>query len=295
MGSDRWVQSIDSQRAIDVEAATSEVEVDGRTFPVVDEGEGPVVMLFHGFPDSRYLWRYQVPALTDAGFRVVAPDLRGFGDAPKPQAVEAYELSTVVEEDVVGLLDALGVEEARLVGHDWGAHLAWLTAATCPDRVERLAALTSGSPGNSGYERVEQMKEFWHVYYYQFEGAAEAQLRHDDWRLFRDWCEGGDDVERYVEDLSRPGALTASLNWYRANIQPRPPDEEAGYPDVTCPVLGVWAEDDAYLLAEQMRSSTENIDLTEGSWRYETVEASHWMPVDAPVELNRLLVDFLDD
>lgn len=277
-----------------MEAATREVEVDGRTFPVIDEGEGPVVMLFHGFPDTRRLWRYQVPALTDAGFRVVAPDLRGFGDAPKPKSVEAYKLSTILEEDVVGLMDALDVERARLVGHDWGSHLAWLTASTYPDRVEQLAALASGSPGNSGYRSVEQMREFWHVYYYQFEEDAEGMLRRDDWQFFRDWCEGGDDVERYVENLSRPGALTAALNWYRANVRPRPPEGGASYPDITCPVLGVWAEDDAYLRAEQMQQSTENIDLTEGSWRYETVEASHWLPVDAPVETNRLLVDFLD-
>lgn len=100
--------------------------------------------------------------------------------------------------------------------------------------------------------------------------------------------------ETIDRDLSRPGALTAALDGYRANIRPKPPEEsQLDYPDITCPVLGVHAENDAYSKAEQMRKPTENVDLTEGSRRYETVGgASHWLPVDAPVELNRLLVDF---
>jgi pimeloyl-ACP methyl ester carboxylesterase len=293
MSNDEAVENIERRRTVDVDAATEEVEVGDRTFPVVDAGEGPAVMLFHGFPDSRRLWRYQVPALVEAGFRVVAPDLRGFGDAPKPQEVEAYELPTIVEEDVLAIMDALDIEESRVVGHDWGAHVAWLTALTVPDRVEQVAVLSSGSPDNSGYLVADQMSSFWHVYFFQFE-AAEAQLRHDDWRLFRDWCEGGDDVERYVEELSRPGALTAGLNWYRANIRPEPPEKGEAIPDLTCPVMGVLAEDDPYLNEPQMARSHEKIDLTEGSWRYETVESGHWMPVDAPVEVNRLLVDFFD-
>jgi pimeloyl-ACP methyl ester carboxylesterase len=283
--------------SVDIEKVTREVDVNGRTFPVIDAGEGPVVFMTHGFPDSRRMWRYQVPALTDAGFRVVAPDLRGFGDAPKPEDVDSYELGTVIEEDVIGLMDAMDIETARFVGHDWGGQVAWLTTAAYPERVEQLVALTAGAPGNSGYSTVEQMGAFWHVYFFQFEDAAEAWIRHDDWQFFRDWCKGGDDIERYIEQLSRPGALTAALNWYRANIRPQPPAESVvEYPDVTCPVMGVLAEDDAYLRAPQMRRSTERIDLTRGSWRYETVpNASHWLTVDEPLAVNRLLVDFLSE
>ena len=282
--------------AVDVDSETEQMRVSGRSFPVVDHGSGPTVVLLHGFPDTRRLWRHQIPALADAGFRVLAPDLSGFGDAPKPEAVEAYELQTVVEEDVVGLLDAVGGETAHVVGHDWGAQVGWTAAATQPDRVVSLTALTSGMLGNSGFASAAQRRALWHLNYFQFE-AAEHALRADDWALFRDWCAGGDDVDRYVDRLSEPGALTAALNWYRANARPVPPaDAPPEPPDVTCPVMGVLAEDDAYLLEPQLRNSTEMIDLTEGSWRYETVaDASHWLTVDEPRATTRLLVDFLTD
>jgi pimeloyl-ACP methyl ester carboxylesterase len=276
---------------IDVEDATNTVEIDSGSFPVLDHGEGPVVLLLHGFPDSRHLWRYQVPALADAGFRVVAPDMRGFGNAPRPEPVEAYTLPNAVG-DVLSILEALGIGEVRLVGHDFGAAVAWLLAATAPDTVERLVALSVGAPGNSGARTLEQRERSWYFYFFQFEGVAEAWLRHDDWRLFRAWTRGDGDLERYLQDLSRPGALAAGLGWYRANVRPEPPDESgAGYPSVTCPVLGVWSDGDHYLTEGHMRGSTEKVD---GPWRYERVaDASHWMMLDRPAELNDLLLDFL--
>lgn len=286
-----------SVSAVDVSRVTESVELEAGTFPVIDHGEGPAVVLLHGFPDTRRLWRFQVPALVEAGFRVIAPDLRGFGDAPKPQDVEGYRLPEIVQTDAVGLFDAFGVESAHVVSHDWGAQVGWQLAATRPDRVESLTALTAGPLGNSGFASAEQMRDLWHLYYFQFEGAAEANLTVDDWALFRDWCVGGDDVDRYVERLSEPGALTAALNWYRANAKPVEPAElPADPPLVTCPVMGVLAEDDAYLNAPQLRHATERIDRTEGSWRYETVpEASHWLTVDRPQAVNRLLVEFLPE
>ena len=278
---------------IDVEDATSTVELDSGSFPVLDHGEGPVVLLLHGFPDSRHLWRYQVPALADAGFRVIAPDLRGFGDAPKPEVVDAYALPTVIE-DVMRILGTKGIQNVRLVGHDWGAGVAWLIAATQPDTVERLAALSVGAPGHSGTRTIEQREHSWYVYFFQFEEIAEAWLRHNDWRLFREWTRGDGDHERYIEDLSRPGALTAGLNWYRANLRPQLPEESGfEYPDVTCPVLGVWSDGDHYLTEGYVTGSTEKVT---GPWRYEKItDASHWMMLEKPSELNELLVEFLTE
>ena len=276
--------------AVDVADATRTVEVPSGSFPVLDHGEGPAVVLLHGFPDSRHLWRYQVPALAEAGFRVLAPDMRGFGDAPKPEAVEAYALPNAVA-DVVGILEALGVEEVRLVGHDYGSAVAWLLASTRPDLVERLVALSVGAPGNPGTRTLEQRERSWYFYFFQFEGIAEAWLRHDDWQLFREFTREDGDQERYIEDLSRPGALTAALNWYRANVRPEPPDESGAYPSVTCPVLGVWSDGDHYLTEGHMTGSTAKVD---GPWRYERItDASHWLMLDAPRELNELLVEFL--
>ena len=109
---------------------------------MVDFGTGPAVLLLHGFPDSRFLWRYQLPALAAAGFRVIAPDLRGFGDAPRPTAVRPYR-RPFLAADVLGLLDALGVQRAHLVGHDWGAALTWRLAGSYPERFDRVVVLIS--------------------------------------------------------------------------------------------------------------------------------------------------------
>lgn len=276
---------------IDVADATRTVETESGSFPVLDHGDGPVVLVLHGFPDSRHLWRYQAPALAEAGFRVVAPDMRGFGDAPKPEPVEAYAVPSAAE-DVMRILGALEVENVRLVGHDWGAAVAWWLASTQPETVEQLAALSVGAPGNTGSQTIEQRERSWYFYFFQFEEVAEAWLRHDDWRLFRQWTRGDGDQERYIANLSRPGALTAALNWYRANVRPEPPEERgADYPDVTCPVLGVWSDRDHYLTEEQMTASTEKVD---GPWQYERVsDASHWLMLDKPAELNDTLTEFL--
>lgn len=277
---------------MDIDAVTKTVMVKGLSFPVVDYGAGPAVLLLHGFPDSRRLWRYQVPALASAGLRVIAPDLRGFGDAPKPAAVEAYKLA-VIMADLLGLLDALGIDQTSVVGHDWGAAVAWGLAACFPNRVTRLVAMSVGCPGTSGLWTIEQRERAWYYCFFQFEGIAEEWLRYDDWRLFREWTRGDGDLERYLQDLSRPGALTAALNWYRANLKPKRPGESgsAHFPVVQCPVLGLWSDGDNYLTEANLLNSQEKIS---GSWRCQKVAgASHWLMLDKPDEVNCLLVNFL--
>jgi pimeloyl-ACP methyl ester carboxylesterase len=255
-------------------------------------GEGPAaVLLLHGFPDSSRLWRHQVAALTGAGLRVIAPDLRGYGDSDRPARVADYAIPAIVA-DAVGLLDALGVERAHVVGHDWGAVVAWVLAATRPERVDRLAALSVGHPGAFAQRSIAQRERSWYMLLFQFEGVAEELLRRDDWRLLRELARGRGDVEDYVRDLARPGALTAALNWYRANVppeaelEPRPP-----LPAVVAPTLGVWGSDDPYLLEERMTGSEA---FMAGPWRYERLEGvGHWIPLDAPDRLSALLVEHL--
>lgn len=280
-----------AQSPLEVEAATRTVVANGLSFPVVDLGSGPAVLLLHGFPDSRFLWRNQIGPLVAAGFRVIAPDLRGFGDAPKPSAVEEYRLG-VVARDVLGILDALNIRSVRLVAHDFGAGLAWYLAANASDRVERLIALSVGAGGTSGTSTIAQREKSWYFLFFQFEDIAEASLAANDWRLFREWTRGQGDVERYVRDLSRPGALTAGLNWYRANVRPQPPvANPQPLPKIGCPVMGVWSDGDPFLTEAYMSRSVERVS---GPWRYERITgAGHWMMLDKPVELNRLLLEFL--
>ena len=193
---------------------------DGIELAVLDEGEAdrPAVLLVHGFPDSSNLWRHQVPALTAAGVRAIAPDMRGFGESDRPQAAEQYRITRAVS-DLVAVLDALGIERARVVGHDWGAAIAWVFAALHPRRVERLVAMSVGHPG-AQRRTISDREKAWYTLLFQFEGVAEELLRRDEWKLFREWLREDGDVDRYLADLSRPGALTAGLNWYRANLHP---------------------------------------------------------------------------
>jgi len=264
---------------------------DGVTLAVLDEGEGRPVVLLHGFPDSSALWRHQVPALVEAGMRVIAPDLRGFGESDKPEAVEEYAITRSIA-DVVAVLDALGIEHAHVVGHDWGAGLAWALAAFVPARVERLVAMSVGHPNTLRDRTIEQREKAWYQLLFQFTGVAEELLMRDDWKLFREFSRGDGDLDRYIADLSRPGALTAGLNWYRANAGPqRELESRPPVPAVAAPTLGLWSSGDNYLTEDRMLGSAEHVT---GAWRYERIEnASHWMQLDAPERINELLLEFL--
>ncbi len=268
-----------------------QIETNGLRFHVAEEGTGPAVLLLHGFPDSSSLWRYQIPALVQVGFRVIAPDLRGFGESDKPAETEAYELSVIVN-DVVGLLDALQIQSAHVVCHDWGAIVGWLLAALCPERVERLAALSVGHPACFLNPTIEQREKSWYILLFQWKDLAEDLLTRNDWQLFRAWVRNHAEFETWRRDLSRPGALAAGLNWYRANLAPeRQAAAPLSVPVVKAPTLGIWSSEDAYLTEEQMLCSKEHVS---GEWSYERLEGtSHWLQLDKPEWLNKVLIEFL--
>lgn len=264
------------------------VRCNGINLYVEEHGAGPPVLLLHGWPDSARLWRHQIAPLVAAGRRVITPDLRGFGRSDRPEAVAAYALSTIVL-DVIDLLDTLGIDRVDLVGHDWGAALAWLTAALHPDRIRRLVVLSVPHPQVPPSIRQREMA--WYQLYFQFTDVAEANLMHNDWALLREISRGDGDTEQQLADLSRPGALTASLNWYRANLTPRAPGPRAMLPPVQAPTLGIWSTGDHYLDGERMAASGQ---FVVGPWRYEQVDgASHWIPLDAPDRVNELLLEWL--
>ncbi|MEA2683951.1 MAG: hypothetical protein QOK05_2279 [Chloroflexota bacterium] len=267
-----------------------EIEVNGLRFNVLDAGTGPGVLLLHGFPDSSRLWRNQVPALVDAGFRVVAPDLRGFGLSEMPQAVEAYRVGEILD-DIRGILRTLGVPKVHVVGHDWGAAVAWMFATTQSQKVDRLVAISVGHPAAFFPPTMDQMRRSWYTLLFQFPGVAEAFIPKDDWRFLKDWTGGAGDIDRYLSDLARPGALTAGLNWYRANQPPQRLVEDAPtFPLIDKPVMGIWGARDPYLTEDSMTRSESQVS---GPWRYERMEdAGHWIPVEKPKTLNALLLDF---
>lgn len=266
------------------------IEANGLKHFVVDEGSGPAVVLIHGFPDSADLWRNQVPALVDAGFRVIAPDLRGLGDSDKPEGVQNYVILNAMA-DVRAIMDELGVERAHVVGHDFGAGVAWVTAIAQPERVEKLVVLSVGHPGTFNRPVFKQMQMSWYTFFFQFEGIAETVLMRDNWSLFREWLSSSPDRERSIEAMSRPGALTAGLSWYRANIRPEVWGIEIPFPEVSAPTMGIWGSEDFALSEEQM---TDSVQYLAGEWRYERIDgAGHWFMLEKPDEVNALLLDFL--
>lgn len=268
-----------------------EITANGLRFFVVDEGAGTPVVLLHGFPDTSQLWRYQIAALVDAGYRAIAPDMRGRGKSERPARVEEYRLSRSVA-DVAAIMDVLGVERAHVVAHDWGAAVAWFFASLMPQRVDRLVVASVGHPAAmGGRPSLEALQKGWYSLLFLFPDIEQA-LRQDDWYLMRTLIQDGGDIEQYIRNLAEPEALTAALNWYRANISAeRLAGAAPQLPAVQAPTMGVFSTGDLYLTEEAM---TRSAAFVNGSWRYERIEGiSHWIPSDAPEQFNRLLLDFL--
>jgi pimeloyl-ACP methyl ester carboxylesterase len=263
------------------------IVVGGVSLNVVVEGQGPDVMLIHGFPDSHQVWRKQIPALVAAGYRVIAPDLRGFGASDMPADVASYAVEHVVA-DLVGVLDALGVAKVRLVGHDWGAMIGWLLAIAHPTRVERYAALSVGHPNAYSRGGLMQKLKGYYILVIQARGFAEWLMRLGGWWFFRLMTRYAAELPVWKAEMGRPGRLRAALGLYRANLWLVLPQK---YPRVTVPVLGVWSSDDLFLCERQMLRSA---DCVSAAWRYERLDGvNHWMPLAAPDRINALLLDFL--
>jgi len=229
--------------------------------------DGPPVLFMHGWPDTHSLWRHQVKALADAGYRTIAPDLRGFGASDKPADVEAYALQHSVV-DMVTVLDELGIAKTLLVAHDWGAALGWGLASFLPDRIEKYATLSVGHPSAFRNAGLEQRMRSWYMLLFQFEGIAEQWLEQNKNVMLAEHP----DRDEVFAMMTTPGALTASLGWYRANAHPRGlvgPGPEL--PPVTCPVMGIWSDGDVALTEKQM---TASVDQVKGPWRYERIDGA---------------------
>jgi pimeloyl-ACP methyl ester carboxylesterase len=265
------------------------VEVDGVGIEYEVHGAGRPVVLLHGFPDTGRLWRHQVPALAEGGFQVIVPDLRGYGRSGKPEAVDAYSIP-VLAGDVMAILAELGIGKAHVVGHDWGAALAWALASFAPDSVDHLAVLSVGHPATF-LRTLEQRQKSWYILLFQYPGIAESWLSDNGWANFRGWADHPD-ADQVIAELEANGSLTPGLNYYRANI---PPSAWAGppleLPPVQAPAMGIWSTGDIALTEVQMTDSAQNVA---GPWRYERLDGpGHWMQLDAPDQVSALLLDFL--
>jgi pimeloyl-ACP methyl ester carboxylesterase len=266
----------------------------------VEAGRGPLVLLLHGFPEFWYGWRNQIPDLADAGFRVVAPDLRGYNTSSKPDGVRAYSVRRLAR-DVARLIPALGEERAAVVGHDWGGIIAWWFAMRYQERLERLAILNAPHPATMPrmFASPLQWLRSAYVFYFQIPWLPEASISAGDFTvlrmLFRNDPRRPDaftdaDIDRYIEAFRQPGALTASLNYYRALMQGNPLSMQNDLRPINRPVLVLWGMHDRALgpeLAEPDRRWVLNYQIE----RFP--DASHWLQHDEPERVNAMLREFL--
>lgn len=274
------------------------IKANGLTHFVRDDGpeDAPVAILLHGFPDSSAVWSAVTPLLVAEGFRIIAPDMRGFGETDMAPHTEDYEIfSAGAVPDVMGVLDRLNIERAHVVGHDFGAPVGWALAALHPERFITLTALSVGHPRAFMKGGFKQKLMSWYIVFHQLRGFAEWGYRYRNWRYLRKHWKGHPDPDGAIALLEREGRLTAGLNWYRANMSfermlKPPPFGARGNEFVRIPTLGIWSDGDKYLDEKQMETSGAYV---KAPWRYERLEGvGHWISYEAPERLAELLADF---
>lgn len=260
--------------------------------------DGPLVILLHGFPEFWYGWRHQIGPLAGAGFRVLAPDQRGYNLSEKPRGVAHYALDHLAD-DILALVDGQGRERAAIVGHDWGGLVAWWLALRNPERVERLAILNAPHPDfllRGEWKRFPQVLRSWYVVAFQIPWLPEAGLGVFHGRsladgLIRTSRPGtftASEIARYREAWAKPGALTAMVNWYRAALQTRPTDRIPSR--VLVPTRILWGARDRFI---GRRYASDALARCDGGRLEFFEDATHWVHHEEPDRLNDRLIEFL--
>lgn len=276
------------------------VEANGLTFEVAEAGEGPrLALCLHGFPELHYSWRHQIPALAQMGYRVWAPNLRGYGGTDRPTGKAAYRLENLAA-DVAALIEASGAEEVTLIAHDWGAIVAWYFSIKQVRPLKALVILNVPHPlcGRREMKNWRQLKKSWYIFFFQLPRLGEKMLGRDHAvpiaRIFRDSAVNkhrftSAEVEPYRAAAARPGALTAMLNYYRALVQ-LPDIRAIGDGRVDVPTLMLWGERDVAIDIRVLDGTDQFVpDLTVRRFPH----ASHWVQQDIPDEINAALQEWL--
>lgn len=275
------------------------IEANGLTFAIDECGEGPdVALCLHGFPESRLSWRYQLPVLAAQGWRAVAPDLRGYGGSSRPGAKADYAIDRLVE-DVAAMFAALGARRKLLIAHDWGAIIAWIVAMRRTVALDGLVIMNVPHP--AVFQRTlntlwSQKRKSWYVLFFQLPWLPEVSLRADHalgiGKAFTDSAVhkerfGPEILAHYRDNAMQPGALTAMINYYRANF-PDVLKEPVRVIDV--PTLMVWGEQD---MALDVANTEGYGPLVDDFTLVRLPDASHWVQQDCPDAVNAALVEWL--
>jgi len=301
------------------------VETNGVRLHCAVDGAGPLVIFLHGFPESWYSWRHQLAALAPH-FRVVAPDLRGYGESDKPAGVQAYALPQLVA-DVAGLVRAFGERDAIVVAHDWGGGIAWELAMVHPELTRRLVVMNC--PHLAIFRQhlqgnLRQIAKSWYMFFFQIPWLPETLIGWNNAWLVGNAIRNSaiqksaiteTDIRILREAASRPGALRSAINYYRAAF--RSDEAAAGLPEplrrflygdrtfapprrrledwpvITAPTMVIWGEQDV-ALRKELSYGMDPLFATPPRIEY-IADAGHWVQQEKPDEVNRLLLDFLSD
>lgn len=278
------------------------IRVNGVSLHVVLAGpeDGEPVMLLHGFPEFWYGWRHQIDALVEQGYRVIAPDQRGYNLSDKPDDIKHYRLN-LLAADVAELASTLGYESFYLVGHDWGAAVAWTTAIIYPQMLRKLVIMNVPHPAvmrqKLTLNNPMQLLRSWYIGFFQVPLLPETVVSFDNYNAFAHFLTRTsnpgsftpEDLEAYKQAWRQPGAFKAMLNWYRALVQH--PGLDGKYDmRIKVPTLMLWGENDVALGSDMAQPS---IEMCEQGRLVFFPNATHWVQHDEPAAVNRMMLEFL--
>ncbi|EHH2556720.1 alpha/beta hydrolase [Vibrio parahaemolyticus] len=263
------------------------------TIQAYEKGQGEPIIFVHGFPDSANAWRHQVDPFVSAGYRVITLDMRGYGKTSKPMEKEHYHI-TMLASDVKAVLDHLNIEKAHVVGHDWGSVVSWAFAGIYLQATKSLTAISAGHPlGILTMPDIQQREMSWYFFFFQLPMAQDL-LAAEDWKLFKEWIRNHPEWEHWKEAFKEGKDIVPGLNWYRNALNLESPMKAEDLGHVQAPCLGIWSEQDYYLGEKQMKDSAHFIG-EDGSFEFTRVnDATHWVQLDKPDEINEIVLNFTE-
>ena len=279
--------------------------INGIKMHYVTIGEGPLIVFLHGFPEFWKSWKHQISFFSKK-FKVVALDMRGYGETERPVKVGEYRIEKLAR-DVTELIDSLGQKKATVVGHDWGGAVAWATAMMNPSFVEKLIVMNAPHPAivqRNAFRNYAQMQKSWYMFFFLLEKAPEKVLSSNNFEILKHMFEISikrkdrfslSDIEEYVSSWSKEGGITGGLNYYRANLNEEfwgNLGESIPFPKIKIPTLQIWAEDDMFLGKELTEGTKEFV--VDAPFSLNVIpNCGHWVQQEAPEEVNQIMEEFL--
>jgi pimeloyl-ACP methyl ester carboxylesterase len=274
------------------------IKTNGIQLHYVSKGEGPLMLMLHGFPEFWYSWRHQILEFAE-NYRVVAPDLRGYNESDKPQGIESYAITELVK-DIAGIIGGLGYQKCVLVGHDWGGAVAWQFAYTYTEMIEKLIVMNIPHPAkfSQGLFTPQQLMRSWYIFFFQLPYLPELLCRWNDYQslasAFTDMAMdksafSSADIQAYKDAAAKKGALTAAINYYRSVFRELL-TKQRQWKKLEVPTLMIWGENDLALGKELTYGTEDYVEQLEIKY---IPNCSHWVQQEKPQLVNQYMSDFL--